>query len=84
MTAALIVVPACTINNKLSELKDHEILVESKTGSIQYLHNLAKDNVPVAIGRLSQEYYDGVNLKRDDEKAFYQMERKTLSLRSEI
>lgn len=71
VVAALLTLPACAVNNKLSKLDDREIIVKSKSNVIQDLHAMAQDDVPVAMGKMAQEYYDGINVKRNDEKAFY-------------
>ncbi|NWK51996.1 SEL1-like repeat protein [Acinetobacter sp. SwsAc5] len=55
------------------ELHDSEIIVEdeAKRKSIADLHKLSVEGVGKAQGKLAQEYYDGIYLKRDDERALY-------------
>lgn len=54
-------------------LHDTEIIVkdEEKRKSIAELHKLSVEGVGKAQGKLAQEYYDGIYLKRDDERALY-------------
>ena len=55
----------------VESLPKSEITAMNKQDSLIDLHKLAKENVPKAMGKLAQEFYDGVNVKRNDEKAFY-------------
>ncbi len=54
-------------------LSDKEITTKDadKVKALNELSKLALNNVGSAQGRLAQEYYDGVMVKRDDEKAKY-------------
>lgn len=71
-TAMVISVVGCSFSNDgLDDISKEEIIVPQKKESVESLHELAKDDVPVAMGKLAKEFYDGVNLKRNDEKAFH-------------
>lgn len=55
------------------KLHDSEIIVvdQDKVQSIKELSMLAAEGVPEAMGRLAQEYYDGVLINQNDNKALY-------------
>jgi TPR repeat protein len=55
----------------VESLPSSDITAIDKQDSLIDLHKLANENVPKAMGKLAQEFYDGVNIKRNDEKAFY-------------
>lgn len=73
--AALALTGCSSSNNKdmYHKLNDAEIIVEDevKRKSIVDLHKLSVEGVGKAQGKLAQEYYDGIYLKRDDERALY-------------
>lgn len=52
-------------------LTKEEITATDKRESLESLYELAQEGVPMAMGKLAREFYDGVNVKRNDEKAFY-------------
>lgn len=58
-------------NGQVHALTKEEITAPDKTESLESLYQLAEEGVPMAMGKLAQEYYHGVNLKRNQEKAFY-------------
>lgn len=69
-------VSGCTATDSAdakSILENSEIIVEDakKHESIVELHKLANEGVGTAQGKLAQEYYDGIYLKQNDEKALY-------------
>lgn len=57
--------------NNENALTNEEITATDKRESLQSLYDLAQEGVPMAMGKLAREFYDGVNVKRSDEKAFY-------------
>lgn len=79
--APIIITMACVISgcgsgvgsDSVSELKDSEITIkeEAKRKSIIELHKLAVEGVGNAQAKLAQEFYDGLYVKRDDQKALY-------------
>lgn len=58
-------------DSKVGTLTNEEITVTDKSESLKSLNDLAEEGVPIAMGKLAREFYDGVNVKRNDEKAFY-------------
>lgn len=58
-------------NGQDHALTKEEITATDKSESLQSLYELAYEGVPMAMGKLAREFYDGVNVKRNDEKAFY-------------
>ncbi len=67
----------CSNKGDMSTLSNDEITaVEDKQiDAVRSLHDLAMDNVADAQGRLAQEFYDGIVVKRNDAKAYYWAER---------
>lgn len=62
------------LNNRSSvrALSTDEIIADvDKKESIKSLHKLAIEGVPLAAGKLSREFYDGINLRQNDKKAFF-------------
>lgn len=57
-------------NNEYALTKD-DVVALDKHKSLQSLYELAQEGVPMAMGKLAREFYDGVNVKRNDEKAFF-------------
>lgn len=57
--------------SKVGTLTKDEIVATNKSESLASLNDLAEEGVPMAMGKLAREFYDGVNVKRNDEKAFY-------------
>lgn len=58
-------------NNSEYALTKEEITATDKRDSLESLYQLAREGVPMAMGKLAREFYDGVNVKRNDEKALY-------------
>lgn len=55
------------------KLKDNEILTTnpSEIKSLKNISGFAVDDTPNAMGHLAKEYFDGVVVQRNDEKAFF-------------
>lgn len=61
--------------NSENALTKEEIIASEKRESLQSLYQLAQEGVPMAMGKLAREFYDGVNIKRNDKKAFFWAEK---------
>lgn len=69
----IVTVFAYSMNEKFYGVVESEIITEAqpKIDSIYTLSKLAEEGVASAQGKLAQEYYDGIYIKRNDVKAKY-------------
>lgn len=60
-----------TQNRGIDSLQSTEITASEKKDALIELHDLAKEGVPQAMGKLAKEFYGGPNIKHNYGKAFY-------------
>ncbi|MPS92797.1 tetratricopeptide repeat protein [Comamonas sp.] len=62
-------------DSKVDSFTKAEVITDSKYTALKSLYDLSQEGVPIAMGKLAREYYDGVNIKRNDEKALFWAKR---------
>lgn len=60
-----------TESRNLSSFSKAEVITKENYPALQSLYDLSNEGMPLAMGKLAREYYDGINIVRNDDKAFY-------------